>query len=85
MVEGEADVLKARPNDDACTTRRPLTREFSAVWEWPAMTTSTSGSSALVTSLIRGEMVPKGKRSWVPPSWISSTIASTPLALSSGT
>ena len=55
------------------------------MWEWPAMTTSTSGSSALVTSLIRGEMVPKGKRSWVPPSWISSTIASTPLALSSGT
>ena len=75
----------ARPNEDACTTSRPPTREFSAVWEWPAMTRSTSGSRAWVMSLIRGEMVPKGNRSWVPPSWISSTIASTPRRLSSGT
>ena len=75
----------ARPNDDACTTRRPSTREFRVVWECPAMTTSTSGSRAWVMSLIRGEMVPNGNTSWVPPSLISATIASTPLALSSGT
>ena len=75
----------ARPNEDASTTSRPSTREFRAVWEGPAITRSTSGSRARVMSLIRGEMVPKGNRSWVPPSWTSSTIASTPLAFSSGT
>src|SRR5918993_286389 len=60
---------KARPNEDACTTSRPSTREFRAVWEWLAMTRSTSGCRARVTSAIRGEMVPKGKKSGGERPW----------------